>query len=56
MKYFYVNFLVQLKFFVKTEISQRSHTYKMQNIYANSNEGMVFKLVVLLEQGVKTNP
>ena len=28
----------------------------MQNIYANSNEGMVFKLVVLLEQGVKTNP
>ena len=28
----------------------------MQNIYANSNEGMVFKLVVLLEQGGKNEP
>ena len=28
----------------------------MQNIYANSNEGMVFKLVVLLEQGGKNKP
>ena len=27
--------------------------YKMQDTYANSNEGIVFKLVVLLEQGGK---
>ena len=38
-----------LKFFVKTEIAQRSHVYKMQDMYANSNEGMVFKLVVSLK-------
>ena len=28
----------------------------MQNTYANSNEGMVFKLVVSLEQGGKNVP
>ena len=30
--------------------------YKMQDMYANSNEGMVFKLVVSLEQGGKNEP
>ena len=42
-----------LKFFVKTEIGQRSRLYKMQDMYANSNQGMVFRLVVSLKQGGK---
>ena len=32
-----------LKFFVKIEIGQRSRIYKMQDMYANSNEGIVFQ-------------
>ena len=42
-----------LKFFVKTEIGQRSRLYKMQDMCANSNQGMVFELVVSLKQGGK---
>ena len=34
-----------LKFFVKTEIGQRSRIHKMQDMYANSNKVMIFKLV-----------
>ena len=49
-------FRLLLKVFVKTEIGQRSRTYKMQDMYANSNEDMVFKLVVSLEQQRKSEP
>ena len=38
------------KFFVKTEIGQRSRIYKMKDMYAKSNESMVFKLVVSLDK------
>ena len=41
-----------LKSFVKAEIGQRSRLYKMQD----SNQGMVFKLVVSLNKGLKMNP
>ena len=54
--YFHINFLSPAQIFVKTEIGQRSRIYKMQDMYANSNEGMVSKLVVSLEQKVKKNP
>ena len=44
-----------LKYFVKAEIGQRSRLYKMQDMFANSNQGMVFKLVVSLNKGLKMN-
>ena len=53
---FMYTFLLLLKFFVKTEIGQTSRIYKVQHMYANSNEGMVFKLVVSLGQGGKKEP
>ena len=38
-------FLLLLKVFVETEIGQRSRIYKMQDVYANSNEDIFFKRV-----------
>ena len=39
-----------LKFFVKTEICQKRRVYKMLDMHANLNEGMVFKLVISMRQ------
>ena len=51
------NFFLLLKFFVKTEIGQRSRIYKTQDMHANSNEGIIFQTSSLVEaRVVKTNP
>ena len=43
-KYLFFTFSLLLKFFVKTEIDQRSIIYKMQDMYVNSNEGIFFQI------------
>ena len=57
-KYFYTNFFAAVQiFFVKTEIRQRSHIYKIRDMYTNSNEGIVFQSRCLVgAYGVKKNP
>ena len=59
LAYYFIVFnkrFLLLKFFVKTEIGQRNRISKIQDMFANSNEGMVFTLVVSLEQGGKNEP
>ena len=40
----------------KIEIGQRSCIYQMQDVYADSNEGMVVKLIISVGQGEKKTP
>ena len=41
--------MLLLKFLVKTEIGQRSSCmYKMQDMYTNTNEGIVFEILSLV--------
>ena len=38
-----MNCFFPAQIFFETEIGQRSHTYKMQDMHVNSNEGIVFQ-------------